>query len=35
VRLKEAPLAKASILEYASATPAAAAYRQLAEHLDR
>ncbi|MCC7361091.1 MAG: ParA family protein [Anaerolineales bacterium] len=35
VRLKEAPLAKASILEYASSTPAAAAYRQLAETLDQ
>jgi chromosome partitioning protein len=35
VRLKEAPLAKASILEYASHTPAAAAYRQLAEIVDR
>ena len=35
VRLKEAPLAKASILEYASSTPAAAAYRQLAEHIDQ
>jgi len=35
VRLKEAPLAKASILEYATATPAAAAYRQLAEYIDR
>jgi chromosome partitioning protein len=35
VRLKEAPLAKASILEYASSTPAAVAYRQLAEHIDR
>jgi chromosome partitioning protein len=34
VRLKEAPLAKASILEYASHTPAAAAYRQLAEIVD-
>ncbi len=35
VRLKEAPLAKASILEYANHTPAAAAYRQLAEIVDR
>jgi chromosome partitioning protein len=35
VRLKEAPLAKASILEYASTTAAAAAYRQLAEYIDR
>jgi chromosome partitioning protein len=34
VRLKEAPLAKASVLEYASHTAAAAAYRQLAEILD-
>jgi chromosome partitioning protein len=35
VRLKEAPLAKASILEYANHTPAAVAYRQLAEIVDR
>lgn len=35
VRLKEAPLAKATILEYASHTPAASAYRKLAERIDR
>ena len=35
VRLKEAPLANASILEYASQTPAAEAYRKLAEVVDR
>ncbi len=35
VRLKEAPLANASILEYASDTPAADAYRKLAEVVDR
>jgi chromosome partitioning protein len=35
VRLKEAPLAQATILEYASETPAAAAYRKLAEFVDR
>jgi chromosome partitioning protein len=34
VRLKEAPLANASILEYASDIPAAAAYRKLAEYID-
>jgi chromosome partitioning protein len=34
VRLKEAPLARATILEYASDTPAAAAYRKLAEFVD-
>jgi chromosome partitioning protein len=34
VRLKEAPLAYASVLEYASHTPAAAAYRKLAEIID-
>jgi chromosome partitioning protein len=34
VRLKEAPLAQATILEYASETPAAAAYRKLAEFVD-
>jgi len=35
VRLKEAPLANASILEYANDTPAAEAYRKLAEAIDR
>jgi chromosome partitioning protein len=35
VRLKEAPLANASVLEYANGTPAADAYRQLAEVVDR
>ena len=35
VRLKEAPLAQASVLEYASETPAAKAYRRLAEFIDR
>jgi chromosome partitioning protein len=35
VRLKEAPLAQATILEYASETPAAAAYRKLAEFVDK
>jgi chromosome partitioning protein len=35
VRLKEAPLAQATILEYASETPAAAAYRKLAEFVDQ
>jgi chromosome partitioning protein len=35
VRLKEAPVANASILEYASHSPAAEAYRQLAEVIDR
>jgi chromosome partitioning protein len=35
VRLKEAPLATASILEYASGAPAAAAYRMLADLIDR
>ncbi|MEP7356850.1 MAG: AAA family ATPase [Anaerolineales bacterium] len=35
VRLKEAPLAQATILEYASDTPAAAAYRKLAEFVDQ
>jgi chromosome partitioning protein len=35
VRLKEAPLANASILEYATHTPAAEAYRKLAEVVDR
>lgn len=35
VRVKEAPLANASLLEYASDTPAAEAYRQLAEAIDR
>jgi chromosome partitioning protein len=35
VRLKEAPLANASILEYANDTPAAEAYRKLAEVIDR
>ncbi|HLE28514.1 MAG TPA: AAA family ATPase [Anaerolineales bacterium] len=35
VRFKEAPLANASILEYAKDTPAAEAYRQLAEAIDR
>jgi chromosome partitioning protein len=34
VRLKEAPLANASILEYASDTLAAAAYRRLAQLID-
>jgi chromosome partitioning protein len=34
VRVKEAPLAQASILEYASDSPAAAAYRKLAEFVD-
>jgi chromosome partitioning protein len=34
VRLKEAPLANASILEYAGNTPAADAYRRLAEAID-
>lgn len=34
VRLKEAPLANASILEYASDSPAAAAYRALAASVD-
>ena len=35
VRLKEAPLAQATILEYASQTPAASAYRKLAEWVDQ
>jgi chromosome partitioning protein len=35
VRVKEAPLAQASVLEYASDSPAAAAYRKLAEFVDR
>ncbi len=35
VRVKEAPLANASLLEYATDTPAAEAYRQLAEVIDR
>jgi chromosome partitioning protein len=35
VRLKEAPLAQATILEYASDTLAAAAYRKLAEFVDK
>jgi chromosome partitioning protein len=35
VRLKEAPLANASILEYAKDTPAAEADRKLAEVIDR
>ena len=35
VRLKEAPLAQATILEYATEIPAAAAYRKLAEFVDR
>jgi chromosome partitioning protein len=35
VRLKEAPLAQASVLEYATETSAAAAYRRLAESIDR
>lgn len=35
VRVKEAPLANASILEYATDTPAATAYRQLAETIDQ
>jgi chromosome partitioning protein len=34
VRMKEAPLAHASILEYAPNSPAAAAYRQLAQVID-
>lgn len=34
VRVKEAPLAQASVLEYASDSPAAAAYRKLAEFVD-
>jgi chromosome partitioning protein len=35
VRLKEAPLANASILEYANDSPGAGAYRKLAEAIDR
>ena len=35
VRLKEAPLANASILEYASQSSVAAAYRKLAELVDQ
>ena len=35
VRLKEAPLANTSILEYAAQSPAAASYRALAERVDR
>ena len=35
VRLKEAPLANASILEYAPESSAAAAYRSLAEQVDQ
>jgi chromosome partitioning protein len=35
VRLKEAPLANASILEYATESPAAGAYRALAGQVDR
>jgi chromosome partitioning protein len=34
VRVKEAPLAQASILEYASETAAAEAYRRLAQSID-
>jgi chromosome partitioning protein len=34
VRIKEAPLAQASVLEYASATAAAEAYRRLAACID-
>ena len=34
VRVKEAPLANASVLEYAPTSPAAAAYRQLAQVID-
>jgi chromosome partitioning protein len=34
VRIKEAPLAQASVLEYASETAAADAYRRLAESID-
>ena len=34
VRIKEAPLAQASVLEYASETAAAQAYRQLAQSID-
>ncbi len=34
VRLKEAPLAQASVLEYATDSPAADAYRRLAQAID-
>ena len=34
VRLKEAPLAQATVLEYASKTAAADAYRRLAATID-
>lgn len=35
VRVKEAPLANASVIEYATHTPAAEAYQKLAEVVDR